>query len=97
MKHGWGLKDAWQQSRQVLMRWVTILAAGYALGQMLAYHYSCIRRFRCERCALAWWARRQHDQAMMRAGWMRRWARRVATRRISWSDQRVRPGEAGRA
>ena len=37
MKHGWGLKDAWQQSRQVLMRWVTILAVGYALGQMLAY------------------------------------------------------------
>ena len=33
MKHGWGLKDAWQQSRQVLMRWVTILAAGYALAQ----------------------------------------------------------------
>src|SRR3954447_24232083 len=24
---------------------------------------------------------------------MRRWARRVATRRISWSDQRMRPGE----
>src|SRR5438309_2420601 len=37
MKHGWGLKDAWQRSRQVLMRWVTILAAGYALSQMLAY------------------------------------------------------------
>src|SRR4051794_33986576 len=37
MKHGRGLKDAWQQSRQVLMRWVTILAAGYALSQMLAY------------------------------------------------------------
>src|SRR5436305_9549229 len=37
MKRGWGAKDAWQQSRQVLMRWVTILAAGYALGQMLAY------------------------------------------------------------
>src|SRR5206468_7228861 len=37
VKHGWGLKDAWQQSRQVLMRWVTILAAGHALGQMLAY------------------------------------------------------------
>jgi hypothetical protein len=37
MKHGWGLKDAWQRSRQVLMRWVTILAAGYALAQMLAY------------------------------------------------------------
>jgi hypothetical protein len=37
MKHGWGLKDAWQQSRQGLMRWVTILAVGYALSQMLAY------------------------------------------------------------
>src|SRR6478752_5716789 len=37
VKHGWGLKDAWQQSRQALMRWVTILAAGYALSQVLAY------------------------------------------------------------
>src|SRR4051812_42589635 len=37
MNRGWGLKDAWQQSRQVLMRWWTILAGGYALGQMLAY------------------------------------------------------------
>src|SRR4051794_17052064 len=37
MKHGWGLEDAWQRSRQGLMRWVTILAAGYALSQMLAY------------------------------------------------------------
>ncbi len=37
MKHGWGLKDAWQRSRQGLMRWVTVLAAGYALTQMLAY------------------------------------------------------------
>ncbi len=37
MKHGWGLEDAWQQSRQVLVRWVTILAAGYALSQVLAY------------------------------------------------------------
>jgi hypothetical protein len=37
MKQGWGLKEAWQQSRQALMRWVTILAAGYAPSQMLAY------------------------------------------------------------
>ena len=37
LKHGWGLKDAWQRSRQGLMRWVTILAAGHALAQMLAY------------------------------------------------------------
>ena len=37
LKHGWGLKDAWQRSRQGLMRWVTLLGAGYALNQMLAY------------------------------------------------------------
>jgi len=37
LKHGFGLKDAWQQARQVLMRWVTVLAAGYAVNQMLAF------------------------------------------------------------
>src|SRR5205085_7726517 len=38
LKHGFGLKAAWQQqSRQVLMRWVTVLAAGYAINQMLAF------------------------------------------------------------
>jgi hypothetical protein len=33
IKHQWGLKDAWQRSRQVLMR--TLVAAGYALSQIL--------------------------------------------------------------
>ena len=37
LKHGFGLKDAWQQSHQALMRWVTILAVGYAIPQMLAF------------------------------------------------------------
>jgi hypothetical protein len=37
LKHGFGLKDAWQQSRQTLMRWVTVLALGYAIPQMLAF------------------------------------------------------------
>jgi DDE superfamily endonuclease len=37
LKHGFGLKDAWQQSRQALMRWVTVLAASYAINQMLAF------------------------------------------------------------
>lgn len=37
LKHGFGLKDAWQQSRQVLMRWVTVVAVGYAIPQMLAF------------------------------------------------------------
>lgn len=36
LKHQWGLKDAWQQSRRTLIRWVTILSAGYALNQILA-------------------------------------------------------------
>jgi hypothetical protein len=55
-----------------------------------SYHYSCVFRFRCARFAAAWWARRQNDQAMMSAGWMRRCANRVATRRISWTDQSIR-------
>jgi hypothetical protein len=37
LKHGFGLKDAWQQSRQALMRRVTVLAVGYAIPQMLAF------------------------------------------------------------
>ena len=37
LKHGFGLKDAWQQSRQVLMRWVTLRAVSYAINQMLAF------------------------------------------------------------
>ena len=37
LKHHWGLNVAWEQSRNVLIRWVTILAAGYAINQMLAY------------------------------------------------------------
>src|SRR3954468_14442387 len=31
------------------------------------------------------------------AGRMRRWARRTAMRRISWTDQRMRSGVSGRA
>ena len=37
LKHQWGLKDAWQRRRQVLMRWVSVLAAGFALNQILAF------------------------------------------------------------
>jgi hypothetical protein len=38
---------------------------------------------RCARRASAWWARRQSDHAMTRAGWMRRCASLMAMRRIS--------------
>ena len=37
LKHHWGLKDAWEQSRLVLIRWVTILATSYAINQIMAY------------------------------------------------------------
>ena len=37
MKHQWRLKDAWHRSRQALRRWVTVLAAGCALSQILAH------------------------------------------------------------
>lgn len=37
LKHQWGLKDAWQRSRRALIRWVTILSAGYAINQILAF------------------------------------------------------------
>ncbi len=36
LKHGWGVKEAWQRSRPGLMRWVPLLAVGYALNQMRA-------------------------------------------------------------
>ena len=36
MKNAWGMKEAWQQSRQVLHRWVHIIALSYVLPQLLA-------------------------------------------------------------
>jgi hypothetical protein len=38
MKNGWGWREAWQQSRQVLHRWTQILSAAYALPQLLAIY-----------------------------------------------------------
>ena len=46
-------------------------------------------RLRCAFWALAWWHRRHADQAITKAGSIRRWARRMATRRISWIDHRT--------
>ena len=37
LKNRWGWKETWQQSRQVLHRWVQILSTGYALPQLLTY------------------------------------------------------------
>ncbi len=40
MKNGWGRREAWQQSRQVLHRWTQILSAAYALPQLLSMYCS---------------------------------------------------------
>lgn len=36
LKQAWGLKDAWQQTRQTLHRWVHITMVGYGLIQLLS-------------------------------------------------------------
>lgn len=35
LRHSWGWLEAWQQSRQVLARWVQIVFVAYALAQLL--------------------------------------------------------------
>src|SRR5512144_1419845 len=35
LRHGWGWLEAWQESRQVLARWVQIVFVAYALAQLL--------------------------------------------------------------
>lgn len=37
LKESWGLKEAWQQTRQTLHRWVQLTMTGYGLIQLLAY------------------------------------------------------------
>lgn len=36
LKQAWGMKEAWQQTRQTLHRWVHITQVGYALVQLLS-------------------------------------------------------------
>lgn len=37
LKNSWGMNTVWQQSRQVLFRWVQIVKISYAIPQMLAH------------------------------------------------------------
>jgi len=37
LKNRWGWNETWQQSRQVLHRWVQVISIGYALVQLLTY------------------------------------------------------------
>lgn len=36
LKNGWGMKQSWQQTRQVLARWVQVESVAYGLMQLLA-------------------------------------------------------------
>ncbi len=36
LKNGWGIKEAWQQTRQVLARWVQLRQVAFGLTQLLA-------------------------------------------------------------
>jgi len=48
LKLSWGLKEAWQQTRQTLHRWVHLTLAGYGLIQLLGYiDDEKVRQFCC--------------------------------------------------
>ena len=54
LKLHWGLKEAWQQTRQVLHRWVHITMAGYGVLQLL----TCIENQKVEKlCEHSPWRR----------------------------------------
>ena len=54
LKQAWGLKEAWQQTRQCLHRWVHITSIGYGLLQLM----SCLKSESVEQlCALSPWRR----------------------------------------
>ncbi|MBK8188062.1 MAG: hypothetical protein IPK77_12915 [Cellvibrio sp.] len=36
MKNSWGVKEAWQQARQTINRWVQLTTIGYGLIQLLS-------------------------------------------------------------
>jgi hypothetical protein len=36
LKNAWGIKEAWQQTRQTLNRWVQLTTIGYGLIQLLS-------------------------------------------------------------
>src|SRR5690606_18235193 len=48
LKQAWGLKDAWQQTRQTLHRWVHITMVSYGLVQMLSCLQSDVVNALCQ-------------------------------------------------
>lgn len=62
LKHGVGIKEAWQRRRQTLHRWVQILSAAFAITQMMAVHDPAIAR---QLAVVAPWRRETHPTAGM--------------------------------
>ena len=48
LKISWGLKEAWQQTRQTLHRWAHLTMAGYGLVQLLGYLNSSTVQALCQ-------------------------------------------------
>lgn len=48
LKLSWGMKEAWQQTRQTLHRWVQITMTGYGLVQLLGYLNTSMVQMLCQ-------------------------------------------------
>ncbi|MGF1528586.1 MAG: hypothetical protein ACFCBW_17590 [Candidatus Competibacterales bacterium] len=79
-RHHFGARDAWQQSRQVLARWIQLLSTGYLLTQLLTLAnpttYDLLRDvfpWRRQRpitdCHLRRWLQQQFSGVNLRAWW----------------------------
>ena len=78
LKNAWGLKQAWQQTRQTLNRWVQITQVGYGLLQLLTLEQADACRVLCDQTP---WRKEKHVTAgRLRAGLVRHF-RHVNVRR----------------
>ena len=62
LKHGIGVKEAWQRRRQRLHRWIQILSTAFALTQMMAVYDPVIAR---HLAIVAPWRKEPHPTAGM--------------------------------
>lgn len=85
LKLSWGLKEAWQQSRQTLHRWVHITMIGYGLIQLL----SCIKsQSVTQLCNHSPWRRSQPETAGQIRKGLVRILRHVSVR--AWWDSKCK-------
>jgi len=85
LKQAWGLKEAWQQTRQTLHRWVHLTMIGYGLIQLLAcYAQSSVQPL----CQSIPWRRNSPITAGMIRRELTRYFRHVCVRR--WWDKKCK-------